>query len=89
MTYILKKVEGDLNKIIDDKQSHWDGEHYVYIQKDALLDAFALIEIDSDTDTPRTIRYCIYRHPKKGLYVKIRKKRVYLKDIGFTEVENG
>ena len=85
MTYALKKVEGDLNKILCDRQDHWDGEHYVFIQKDALLDAFALVEIDSDTDTPRTIRYCIYRHPKKGLYVKIRKKRVYLKDIGFTE----
>ena len=85
MTYVLKKIEGDLNKIFCDKQSHWDGEHYVLIQKDALLDAYAFVEIDSNTDTPRTIRYYIYRHPKKGLYVKIRKKRVYLKDIGFTE----
>ena len=85
MSYTFKKVEGDLSKILCDKQDHWDGKNYVFIQKDALLDAFALVEIDSDTDTPRTIRYCVYRHPKKGLYVKIRKKRVYLKDIGFKE----
>lgn len=87
MSYTLKKVEGDLNRVICDKQDHWDGKHYVFIQKDALLDAFAFVEIDSDTDTPKTFRYCIYRHPRKGLYVKIRTKRVYLKDIGFTEEE--
>ena len=86
MTHLLKKIEGDLNKILCDKQSHWDGEHYVFIQKDALLDARAFVEIDSNTSTPQTNVYCIYRNPKKGLYVNIRKKRVYLKDIGFTEV---
>lgn len=85
MTHVLKKIEGDLNKIFCDKQSHWDGEHYVFIQKDALLDARAFVEIDSNTSTPQTNVYCIYRNPKKGLYVNIRKKRVYLKDIGFTE----
>lgn len=86
MTHVLKKIEGDLNKIFCDKQSHWDGEHYVFIQKDALLDARAFVEIDSNTSTPQTNVYCIYRNPKKGLYVNIRKKRVYLKDIGFTEI---
>lgn len=86
MTHVLKKIEGDLNKILCDKQAHWDGENYVFIQKDALLDASAFVEIDSDTNTPRTNRYYVYKNPKKGLYVKIRKKRVYLKDIGFTEV---
>lgn len=86
MTHVLKKIEGDLNKIFCDKQSHWDGERYVFIQKDALLDARAFVEIDSNTATPQTNVYCIYRNPKKGLYVNIRKKRVYLKDIGFTEI---
>lgn len=85
MTYTLKKVEGDLNKIFCDKQAHWDGENYVFIQKDALLEARAFVELDSNTDTPETNVYCIYRNPKKGFYVNIRKKRVYLKDIGFTE----
>lgn len=85
MSNVLKKIEGDLNKIVCDKQSHWDGKHYVIIQKDALLDARAFVEIDSDTDTPQTIVYCVYRNPKKGFYIKIRKKRVYLKDIGFVE----
>ena len=86
MTYTLKKIEGDLNKIFRDKRAHWDGERYVFIQKDALLDARAFVEIDSNTNTPQTNVYYIYRHPKKGLYVNIRKKRVYLKEIGFTEV---
>lgn len=81
----LKKIEGNLNKIVCDRQDHWNGEHYVDIPKDALLGARAFVEIDSDTDTPQTIIYCIYRNIKKGLYVKIRGKRVYLKDIGYNE----
>ena len=81
MTHTLKKIEGDLNQIVCDKQDHWDGEHYVYIPKDALLGAWCFIEIDSNTDTPQTIKYCTYKHKNKGYYVKIRGKRVYLKDL--------
>ena len=83
----LKKIEGNLNEIICDKQDHWDGENYVHIPKDALLNARAFVEIDSETDTPRTIMYQVYKN-KKGYYVKIRCQRVYLKDIGFNEVKN-
>lgn len=81
----LKKIEGNLNEIVCDRQDHWNGEHYVYIPKDALLGAWAFVEIDSETDTPQTIKYYIYKNNKKGFYVKIRGKRVYLKDIGYNE----
>lgn len=83
----LKKIEGNLDIVANDKQCHWNGEHYVDIPKDALLSAWAFIEIDSDTDTPQTIRYCIYRNYKKGLYVKVRGKRVYLNDLGHKELK--
>lgn len=83
--YVLRKIQGDLNKVACDVQCHWNGEHYVDIPKDALLGARAFVEIDSDIDTPQTIIYCIYRNMKKGFYVKIRGKRVYLKDIGYNE----
>lgn len=83
--YVLRKIQGDLNKVACDVQCHWNGEHYVDIPKDALLGARTFVEIDSDIDTPQTIIYCIYRNMKKGFYVKIRGKRVYLKDIGYNE----
>ena len=79
--YVLRKIQGDLNKVVCDVQCHWNGEHYVDIPKDILTQAQAYIEIDVDTDTPRTIVYYIYKHKNKGYYVKIRGKRVYLNTL--------
>ena len=50
--YVLRKIQGDLNKVVCDVQCHLNGEHYVDIPKDILTQAQAYIEIDVDTDTP-------------------------------------
>ena len=34
--YVLRKIQGDLNKVACNVQCHWNGEHYVDIPKDIL-----------------------------------------------------
>lgn len=79
----LIKIKGDLNYIVSSTQCHWNGENYVDIPKDILTGAQAFVEINRDTDEPRTIMYCVYKN-NKGFYTKIKGKRIYLKDM-----ENG